>query len=53
MKKFNLFSLLFLFSVIVFAEAPKGYYDSAEGKTNNNLRLALQGIIRNHTVFKL
>jgi len=50
MKKFNLFSLLFLFSVIVFAEAPKGYYDSAEGKTNNNLRLALQGIIRNHTV---
>lgn len=26
------------------------YYDAAEGKTDNALRLALQGVIDNHTV---
>ncbi len=35
---------------MLFAAAPINYYDAAEGKTDNALRLALQGVIDNHTV---
>lgn len=50
MKKFNLLCLLGFLSLMVFAEVPVGYYKPAEGKTDNSLRLALQGVIGNHTV---
>jgi len=50
MKKLNVtFAALFL-AFTLFAEAPATYYNPAEGKTNNVLRLALQGIIDNHSV---
>ena len=51
MKKL-IFSLTILlcFSICIFAEAPANYYSSANGKSGNSLRLALQDIIDNHTV---
>ncbi len=50
MKKINLLCLLGLFSLMAFAEVPVGYYESAEGKQGDELRLALQDVIDNHTV---
>lgn len=49
MKKILLF-LSLLISITLFATEPEGYYSSAENKANNTLRLALQSIIKNHTV---
>ena len=37
-----------LFSGMVWAQIPDGYYDSAEGKTGQELRMALHNIIKNH-----
>jgi len=42
--------LLLLFSGMLWAQIPEGYYDAAEGKTGNELRSALHNIIKNHTV---
>lgn len=51
MRKFTLsLVVLFCFGLYVFAEAPANYYSSANGKSGNSLRLALQDIIDNHTV---
>ena len=41
--------LMTLFSGMVWAQIPAGYYNSAEGKTGQELRLALHNIIKNHT----
>lgn len=35
---------------MAFTEVPVGYYESAEGKQGDELRLALQDVIDNHTV---
>ena len=40
--------LMTLFSGMVWAQIPDGYYDSAEGKTGQELRMALHNIIKNH-----
>lgn len=51
MRKFTLsLVVLFCFCLYVLAEAPANYYSSANGKSGNSLRLALQDIIDNHTV---
>ena len=50
MKKINLLCLLGLFSLMAFAQVPVGYYEAAEGKQGDELRVALQTIIGNHTV---
>ena len=51
MKKLVLFLVvLFSFGMHAVAEAPAGYYSSANGKSGNSLRLALHDIIDNHTV---
>ena len=39
-----------LFSGMLWAQIPDGYYASAEGKTGLELRKALHNIIKNHTV---
>ena len=42
------FTLLLLFvSFLTFAQAPTGYYSSAEGKNTSALRAALQTIVTN------
>ncbi len=51
MKKLVLFLIvLFYFAMYIAAEAPTNYYSSANGKSSNSLRLALQDIIDNHTI---
>ena len=43
--------VLHLLALLVFhisAQIPAGYYDDASGKTGDELKLALQGIIDNH-----
>ncbi|MCL2596629.1 MAG: endonuclease [Paludibacter sp.] len=49
MKKIITSNLLIFNIIFVFAQAPAGYYDSANGMSNNNLRLALNNIISDHT----
>lgn len=49
MKKLVLCALLFV-AVVMYAEAPAGYYAAAEGKTNTTLRTALAGVIDGHKV---
>ncbi len=50
MKKFAFLStFLLLAAATANAEAPIGYYNAAEGKSNTALRTALEGIIDNHT----
>jgi endonuclease I len=43
------FSLLFL-PCLSWAQVPAGYYNSAQGLTGNNLKIALHNIIKNNTV---
>ena len=38
------------FSQLAIAQIPNGYYNTAEGKTGNELRATLHDIIKNHTV---
>jgi hypothetical protein len=45
-----LFSLTILAHALAQASEPPGYYDSAKGKTEAELRAALHAIIRNHHV---
>lgn len=49
-RKFFLVTL-FVFSSFIFSfgQAPDGYYDAANGKTGNELKAALYGIIKGHT----
>jgi endonuclease I len=48
MKKFYI-SILFLLPFLLFAQEPNGYYDSAIGKSGNDLRSALYDAIKGHT----
>ena len=49
MKK-NLFILLLAFaSITINAQIPNGYYNSANGKTGDELKVALHDIIKGHT----
>ena len=41
---------LFCIPIIVFAQIPPGYYNSAVGLKGNNLKTALYNIIKNHNV---
>ena len=50
MKKLTFIMIMLCAVAMLFAAAPINYYDAAEGKTDNALRLALQGVIDNHTV---
>ncbi len=44
------FLTLFLLAATgAFAQIPPGYYNSAQGLTGNNLKIALHNIIKNHT----
>ncbi len=43
-------AVLLCFSLCMLADAPANYYSSANGKSGNAVRLALQDIIDNHTV---
>jgi endonuclease I len=47
--KILLFSLLLLLFANVWAQAPDGYYDAADGKKEADLKTALFHIIKNHT----
>ena len=47
-KRISLALLLTLFSGMLWAQIPVGYYDSAEGKTGQELRMALHNIIKDH-----
>ncbi|MDR3327265.1 MAG: endonuclease [Prevotellaceae bacterium] len=49
MKKVFLL-LIFTLPSLIFAVEPHDYYSTADGTTNNQLRLALHGVIDNHTV---
>ncbi|MGZ3900419.1 MAG: endonuclease [Bacteroidia bacterium] len=48
MKKYLL--ITFLTPLIVLAQIPPGYYNSAQGLSGNNLKIALHNIIKNNTV---
>jgi len=48
LKKIFFTSVIFIFSQTLFAQIPDGYYDSAEGLTNNQLKAALHDIIDDH-----
>jgi endonuclease I len=41
--------ILILLSIRSYAQIPDGYYDSAEGLSGNELKMALHSIIKNHT----
>ena len=47
-KRLSLALLFSLLGSMVWAQIPNGYYDSAEGKTGQELRMALHNIIKNH-----
>jgi endonuclease I len=48
-KHISLFTALMLAVKILFAQIPNGYYDSAEGLTSSQLKVALHNIIAGHT----
>ena len=50
MKKIIITKFLVLSVIFVFAAEPNGYYNSAEGKSNDALRIALYEVITSHTV---
>ncbi len=41
--------IVFALPFFVFSQIPAGYYNSAQGLTGNNLKIALHDIIKNHT----
>ena len=47
-KRISLALLLTLFSGMLWAQIPEGYYASAEGKSGQELRMALHNIIKKH-----
>jgi endonuclease I len=49
MKKLTLFISVFIINICIFAQAPSGYYTSAEGQKQSALKTALSGIINSHT----
>ena len=49
MKRLLLFVIGFALAVSVSAQAPANYYNSANGLTGNQLKIALHNIIKGHT----
>src|ERR1035437_9972780 len=49
LHKILLFFLLLSLVSTIWAQAPDGYYNSADGKKNAELKTALHNIIRTHT----
>ena len=49
MKKLFSFVVALSFALMVSAQAPSNYYNSANGLTGNQLKLALHNIIKGHT----
>ncbi len=49
-KKIALINILISFSIIISAQIPPNYYDSAIGLREDAMKLALHNIIKNHTV---
>jgi len=49
MKRFTLLLVLSLTSLGLWAQIPDGYYNSAIGKTGDELKAALHDKIKNHT----
>lgn len=47
--RFLFIIFIFIFGRIV-SQIPPGYYNSAQGLTGNNLKIALHNIIKNHTI---
>ena len=50
MKRFLLLAILAVAGSLTWAQIPSGYYDSAAGKTGQELRTALHNIIKDHKV---
>lgn len=50
MRKALLITISILCSFALLAQVPSGYYDSANGKTGDELKAALHEIIKDHTV---
>ncbi|MBP3830404.1 MAG: endonuclease, partial [Bacteroidaceae bacterium] len=50
MKRFLLLAILAVAGSLTWAQIPSGYYDSADGKTGQELRAALHNIIKDHKV---
>lgn len=50
MKNWIITTFLALGAQMAFAQAPAGYYDTADSLSGEELRIALRQIIRNHTV---
>ena len=49
MKKFFVLFLSVSFALLVSAQAPSNYYNSANGLTGNQLKVALHNIVKGHT----
>ena len=50
LRKFTLSTLLILWNLLLFAQIPPHYYDSAVGDTGVVMKMALHNIIKGHTV---
>jgi len=46
----RIYLLILFLPAFVICQIPPGYYNSAQGLTGNNLKVALHNIIKNHTV---
>ena len=49
MRRFYIFTVLIIAAVKLQAQIPSGYYNSASGKTGDELKAALHDIIDEHT----
>ena len=49
-KALAIFFLLALTSLSILAQIPNGYYNNANGKTGDELKIALHNIIKGHPV---
>ena len=49
MKRLLFFAFALSFALVTSAQAPSNYYNSAEGLTGNQLKIALHNIIKGHT----
>ena len=51
MKKILLSFLVFIFSFTIYGQIPVGYYDTADGLSDDDLKTALYNIIKGHTEY--
>jgi hypothetical protein len=47
----SIFLIFFILSSLLHAQIPPGYYDSANGLTDDSLKYALNQIIKDHNTF--